>query len=71
MTAMRQVLIYQDEDGGWCAECPSLPGCFSEGNSREDAIRNVKEAIAAYVESLEIDGLPIPPDNQSAVLIAV
>lgn len=57
---MRNVLIYQDEDGGWCAECPSLPGCVSQGEDREETIRNIKEAIEAYVEALEQDGLPVP-----------
>jgi predicted RNase H-like HicB family nuclease len=71
MTAMRQVLIYQDESGGWCAECPSLPGCNSQGEDREDAIRNIKEAIELYVESLQLDGQPIPPDTLSAVLVVV
>jgi len=71
MNPTRQVLIYQDENGDWCAECPSLPGCFSQGENRDDAIRNIKEAIEAYVESLELEGQSVPPDNLSAVLVAV
>jgi predicted RNase H-like HicB family nuclease len=57
---MRQVLIYPGEDGYWVAECPSLPGCISQGGTREEAITNVREAIALYVETLEEDGLPVP-----------
>ena len=57
---MRQVIIYPGEDGYWVAECPSLPGCISQGETRERAITNIKEAIAAYVSVLEEDGLPVP-----------
>jgi predicted RNase H-like HicB family nuclease len=41
---MRQVIIYPGEDGYWVAECPSLPGCISQGMSKEEAIVNIKEA---------------------------
>ena len=57
---MRQVLIYPGEDGYWVAECPSLPGCLSQGETREEAIRNIREAIELYIETLEEDGLPVP-----------
>ena len=56
-----RVLIEQDEDGMYVAEVPSLPGCVSQGQTREEAVENVKEAIAAYLESLEAHGDPIPP----------
>ncbi|MCA1737904.1 MAG: type II toxin-antitoxin system HicB family antitoxin [Actinobacteria bacterium] len=56
-----RVLIEQDEDGVYVAEVPALPGCISQGQSREEAVENVKEAIAAYLESLEARGDPIPP----------
>jgi predicted RNase H-like HicB family nuclease len=68
---MRHVLIYKDEDRRWVAECPSLPGCVSQGETREETIRNIREAIEAYVEALEMDGLPVPPENSEASLIAV
>jgi predicted RNase H-like HicB family nuclease len=57
---MRQVLIYTDEDDKWVATCPSLPGCVSQGETREQTIENIKEAIEAYIEALEMDGLPVP-----------
>jgi predicted RNase H-like HicB family nuclease len=57
---MRQVLIYPGEDGYFVAECPSLPGCISQGKTREEAVRNIREAIELYVEVLEEDGEPIP-----------
>jgi predicted RNase H-like HicB family nuclease len=68
---MRQVLIYPGEDGYWVAECPSLPGCVSQGTDREAAIRNIKEAIEGYVLALQEDGLPVPEDRLDALLLAV
>jgi predicted RNase H-like HicB family nuclease len=55
---MRQVIIYPGEDGWWVAECPSLPGCISQGESRERAVANIKEALKGDVKELERDGLP-------------
>ena len=49
---MKQVLIYPGEDGYWVVECPSLPGCISQGKSREEAVVNIKEAIEGYIEAL-------------------
>ena len=56
---MRQVLVYPGEDGFWVAECPSLPGCISQGATREKAGSNIQEAIELYAEALAEDGLPI------------
>ena len=56
-----RVLIEQDEDGVYVAEVPALPGCISQGQTRSEAVENVREAIAAYLESLEAHGDPIPP----------
>ncbi len=55
-----RVLIEQDEDGVLVAEVPALPGCVSEGATRIEALSNIKEAIAAYVESLQAHGQPVP-----------
>ncbi len=66
---MRQVLIYPGEDGYWVAEVPSLPGCISQGKTKDEAIANIKEAIEAYVESLIQDGLPVPPETHEVVLV--
>ncbi len=68
---MRQVIVYPGEDGGWVAECPSLPGCISEGQTREEAVENIKEAIRVYIAALEEDGLAIPEERFEAFLIAV
>jgi predicted RNase H-like HicB family nuclease len=56
-----RVLIEQDEDGVFVAEVPNLPGCISQGGTREEALDNVREAIALYLESLEEHGDPVPP----------
>jgi predicted RNase H-like HicB family nuclease len=71
IAVMRQVLIYPGEDGYWVAECPSLPGCISQGETREEAIKNIREAIELYVELFEEDGIPVPIDNFEALLVAV
>jgi predicted RNase H-like HicB family nuclease len=68
---MRQTLIYRGEDDYWVAECPSLPGCISQGRTREEAIQNIREAITLYIESLEADQLPVPPETFDAILVAV
>jgi predicted RNase H-like HicB family nuclease len=48
-----RVVIEPDEDGVYVAEVPALPGCISQGRTRAEAVENIKEAIAAYVESLK------------------
>ena len=68
---MRQVLIYPGEDGYWVAECPSLPGCISQGKTKEEAVANIKEAIQGYIKVLEQDGLPVPPERFESMLLAV
>lgn len=60
----RQTLFYEGEDGYFVAEVPSLPGCISQGKTREEAIDNIKEAIALYIEVLKEQGKPIPEDYQ-------
>ena len=68
---MRQVLIYRGEDGFWVVECPSLPGCISQGQTREEAIINIKEAIQGYLAALEEDGLAVPEEHFETLLVAV
>lgn len=63
-----RVLIEQDEDGVHVAEVPALPGCISEGRTRAEALINIKEAIAAYLESLQAHGEPIPPSISEEVV---
>ncbi len=68
---MRQVIIYPDEDGYWVAECPSLPGCVSQGRTKLEAIANIREAISGYLAALKEDGLPVPEEHFEALLVAV
>jgi predicted RNase H-like HicB family nuclease len=53
---MRKVILYPGEDGYIVAECPSLPGCISQGETPSQAIENIKEAISLYIQTLIEDG---------------
>lgn len=68
---MRQVIIYHGEDNYWITECPSLPGCISQGKTKEDSITNIKEAINGYIAALEEDGLPVPEERFETLLLVV
>jgi predicted RNase H-like HicB family nuclease len=63
-----RVLIEQDEDGVYTAWAPSLPGCISQGKSRDEALKNIREAIAVYLESLKAHGDPVPPSISEEVV---
>jgi predicted RNase H-like HicB family nuclease len=69
--SVRQAILYSGEDGYWVVERPSLPGCISQGKTKEEAVQNIREAIEGYVLALQEDGLPIPPKRFDAVLLAV
>ncbi len=60
---MRQVVLYPGEDGYWIAECPSLPPCISQGETKDEAINNIKEAMELYLELLIEEGRPIPKEK--------
>jgi predicted RNase H-like HicB family nuclease len=68
---MRQVIICPGEDGYWVAECPSLPGCVSQGKTKEETITNIKEAIRGYIVALEEDHLPVPEERFETLVVAV
>lgn len=55
-----RVIIEPDEDGVFVAECPSLPGCISQGKTRPEAVANIKDAIAGYLASLAKHNEPVP-----------
>lgn len=55
-----KIIISQDEDGFFVAECSSLPGCISQGASKEEALVNIKDAIEGYIKSLKKHEEPIP-----------
>jgi predicted RNase H-like HicB family nuclease len=61
--AVRQVVLYPGEDGYWVAECPSLPGCVSQGKTKDEAVTNIREAIQGYLLPLQADGLS-PANSQ-------
>ena len=68
---MRQAVIYPGEDGYWVAECPSLPGCISQGKTKAEAVANIREAIQGYIAALEEDHLPVPDERFETLLVAV
>ncbi len=63
-----RIMMEQDEDGVFVAECPSLPGCISQGKTRSEALENIKDAIEGYLESLRKHNEPIPPSIQEEVV---
>lgn len=64
-----KALFDPQPEGGYTVTVPSLPGCISEGDTFEEALANIKEAMALYVESLAADGLPVPPESRLVVEI--
>ena len=63
-----RVLFEVDEDGVFVATCPSLPGCISQGRTRDEAMTNIREAIEGYIKSLKKHGDPIPPSIMEEVV---
>jgi len=67
---MRQVIVIRDfETGGYTVEVPSLPGCVSQGETVDEALANIKEAIELYIEVLEEDGKPVPEDYPEPIQV--
>jgi predicted RNase H-like HicB family nuclease len=67
-----RVLIEPDEDGVFVAECPVLPGCISQGKTRDEALVNIRDAIQGYVHSLGKHNDPIPgPVAEEIVEVSV
>ena len=63
------VILEPQEEGGFTVTVPALPGCISEGETREEALNNIKEAIELYIEVLKEDRKPIPQDVGEEVLL--
>ena len=57
------VVLEREDDGGFIASVPSLPGCVSQGDSRDEAMKNVREAIEVYIEDCRESGEPIPSES--------
>lgn len=62
-----RIIIEQDEDGTYVVECPTLPGCISQGKTREAALKNIRDAIEGYLASLKKHNEPIPPPIEEEV----
>ncbi|HKW88227.1 MAG TPA: type II toxin-antitoxin system HicB family antitoxin [Candidatus Acidoferrales bacterium] len=62
------MLISQDEDGVFVAECPNLPGCVSQGKAHSEALANIRDAIQGYLASLQKLGEPIPLPIQEEIV---
>jgi predicted RNase H-like HicB family nuclease len=56
---MRGVILYKGEDGYWVAECPSLPGCISQGKTKPEAVENIREAMDGWLEAAQAHGIVI------------
>ena len=63
-----RIIVEPDEDGVFVSTVPSLPGCISQGTTRDEALTNVREAIQGYLESLSTRGEPIPPAISEEVI---
>lgn len=68
MTIRFRVLVSQDEDGVFVAECPNLPGCVSQGKTHAEALANIRDAIEGYLASLQKHGEPVPPSIQEEIV---
>jgi predicted RNase H-like HicB family nuclease len=68
---MREVVIYPGEDGYWVAECPSLPGCVSQGKTKAEAIANIREAIDGWIQTATAHGQNVPEETFDVQVIAV
>ena len=64
------VTIDRDEDGVWVVECPSIPGCVSQGKTKDEALENIKEAIALCLEVRAEKGLPLTIETRQVEVAA-
>jgi predicted RNase H-like HicB family nuclease len=65
-----QVTVDRDEDGMWCVGCPSIPGCFSQGTTREEALENIKDAIRLCLEVRAELGMPLTVETHQVEVTA-
>ncbi|MEH2281822.1 MAG: type II toxin-antitoxin system HicB family antitoxin [Nostoc sp.] len=64
------VTVDRDEDGAWIVECPSIPGCVSQGHTKEEALENIKDAIAACLQVRAERGLPLTIETHQVEVVA-
>jgi len=65
------VVLHEAEEGGYWVSVPALPGCVSQGETKREALANIREAIKLYIEVLKEDGKPIPSEPESVESIEV
>ena len=65
------ILEPDDERRGYTVLVPALPGCVTQGRNQEEALLRAREAIAAYIESLEADGEPVPEDTEQVEVLKI
>lgn len=65
------IVLEREEDGRYSVWAPDLPGCLSWGNSREEAVERIREAIELWIESAKADGDPIPAPGSSLEYVRV
>jgi predicted RNase H-like HicB family nuclease len=65
-----QVTLDRDEDGVWVVECPSIPGCVSQGKDRGEAIENIRKAIRMCLEVRAERGMPLTVETQQVEVLA-
>jgi predicted RNase H-like HicB family nuclease len=64
------VTITRDEDGVWIVECPSIPGCVSQGTTRDEALKNIEDAIRVCLQVRAERGLPLTIEVQQVEVTA-
>lgn len=64
------VVLDRDEDGMWVIECPSIPGCVSQGKTKQEALKNIKEAIQLCLEVRAERGLPLTIETKQIEVMA-
>ena len=68
---MRMVILRPGDDLGWVVECPSLPGCISQGATKPEAIANIKEAIEGWIEATVAQGRTVPSEDFETQVVCV
>ena len=65
------VILQRESDGGYVATVPSLPGCVSQGETRDEALRNIREAAEGYLEDVIASGDPVPVEDENREFVEV
>ena len=64
------ITIERDEDGAWVVECPAIPGCVSQGKTKDEAVKNIQEAIALCLEVRSEQGMPLTVETRQLEVMA-